>query len=56
MEEWTCGLCKDEMPEDQLLPHYRLMHPEIEIDDRVDSWPDGGIAAMDETLEPADFT
>ena len=51
----TCGMCKASVSEDQIMDHFRLIHPEWEIDERVDTWPDGGIAAMDERLEPVDF-
>lgn len=49
-----CLMCSESIPDDALLEHLRLIHPEFF--NELERWPDGGIVVHDDTLEPEEFT
>lgn len=51
----TCGLCPEEVPDEDVLDHLRVMHPD-QYGDGPDQWPNGDVVIVDTTLTPEDFT
>jgi hypothetical protein len=50
-----CNLCVEQMPDEQLLEHLRIVHPEIYGDGPL-AWPDGGLVIIDRTVQtPGDI-
>lgn len=49
-----CELCRETVPDPELLDHLRVLHP-AEYGDGPARWPDGGVVIEDATLEPRDF-
>ena len=49
-----CELCGETGPDEDVLEHFRLMHPEVDAHTLV-RWPDGRPVILDRTLEPQVF-
>jgi hypothetical protein len=52
----ACHLCAEQthIPDEQIVDHLRLLHPD-EWADGFDRWPDDEIVVNDLTLNPSDF-
>lgn len=50
----TCELCRDAVPDAEILDHLRVIHPE-QYGDGPRTWPDGQLVITDAALEPSDF-
>jgi hypothetical protein len=50
-----CLLCKrrPEIPDEQILEHLRLVHPETW--EEIETWPDNAPVIIDRTLHPDNF-
>ncbi len=49
-----CLVCEEPMPDDRLLHHLEVVHPQ-QYGDGPEAWPDGAPVVVDTTLGPADF-
>lgn len=49
---WICAVCGERIPIEHLLGHLRGAH---DLDEEPETWPDGELVIVDETLEPDDF-
>lgn len=54
MNGWHCNLCDGDftMEEEDVFLHMRIEH---DLDLEPETWPDGQLVVVDETLEPEDF-
>ena len=47
-----CELCRESVPDPELIDHLRVVHAE---DVEPVRWPDGSPVVVDHTLKPEDF-